>query len=174
MDSFPKNYQNRNFLDENFSRRGLENLFPLYWRYGFSSQNLPESENFSRKYPKPVLFYEFWIEISESCGFFWNFLKIQNFLNCQRMLTSKIFIRPLGAGKMWYQEILECWIWPMNQILIGWINIQSDSIYTNRSFLATFGHFWSRVHRKMTKNGLISILTVAHYSARKWLANDCT
>ena len=93
------------------------------------------------------------------------------------MLTSKIFIRPLGAGKMWYQEILECWIWPMNQILIGWINIQSDSIYTHRSFLTTFGHLWSCVHRKMTKNGLLpklSILTVAHYFARKWLANDCT
>ena len=45
---------------------------------------------------------------------------------------------------------------------------------THRSFLTTFDHFWSRVHRKMTKNVLISILTVAHYSARKWLANDCT
>ena len=94
------------------------------------------------------------------------------------MLTSKIFIRPLGAGKMWYQEILECWIWPMNQILIGWINIQSDSIdtqFSHRSFLTD--HFRSHVHRKMTKNGLLpklSILTVAYYFAKKWLANDCT
>ena len=102
------------------------------------------------------------------------FLKIQNFWNCQRTLTSKIFIRPLGACKMWYQEILECWIWPMNQILIGWINIQSDAIYTqfsHRSFLTD--HFRSHVHRKMTKNGLLpklSILTVAYFLPKSdWL-----
>ena len=40
-----------------------------------------------------------------------------------------------------------------------------------------FDHFRSRVHRKVTKNGLLpklSILTVAYYFAKKWLANDCT
>ena len=88
-------------------------------------------------------------------GFLKNFkfLKIDHFCS-QRMLTSKIFIRPFGAGKMWYREILECWIWPMNQILIGWINTQSDSIFrpllAHWSFL-TVGHFGYIYNGKIDK-----------------------
>ena len=55
--------------------------------------------------------------------------------------------------------------------------IRFNHQFIHRSFLTTFELFRSCVHRKMTKNGLLpklSILTVAHYFVKKWLANDCT
>ena len=114
-----------------------EKLLPL-WKNGSTlqiSQNrtwnfIPNGEKFQEVClsQTQLRFYEFWTRNTKRKLTIFDFFENSEFFNFQRMSTSKIFVRRLSAGKMWYQEILECWIWPMNQILIGWTNIQSDSI----------------------------------------------